>query len=209
MAKKPTQGLDSIFDSTDAPKKTTRKAAPAAPKAAAEAKAGGGNGNGNGDDFGLDRFRVLRSLLASHEAEALYRKGKEDRLLLFGIGAVAAITVGAFLVRSICATACGGNWFYSLVFRSFFALMVGMTGFTIAAMMELNRTRLQDVLAMIVKIHERFRLFEDGRYDDSGAAFLPNSYKFIGSTNDDETNYALLVVKVGAVISAVALFVLV
>ncbi len=218
MAKKPgSKGFDSIFDATETKSAKTARArktvaksatAPAASTAAkaAEPKPENGNGNGNGNGFepyDLDRFSVVKTLLKTHEDEVIYRKSKEDRLLITGISLVAGVAIGAFLIRALCGTACSAGWFYSLLFRLFFAGMVGLTGFTIAAMMELNRTRLQDLLAIVVKIHEQFRLFDDGVYDNSGSAFLPNTYKFVGSINDDETNYALLVLKVASVVTAV------
>ncbi len=216
MAKKPgSKGFDSIFDATDAKsaksaraRRTTAKSTPPAASAAsaahaAEAKPANGNGNGNGfEPYELDRFSVVKTLLKTHEDEVIYRKTKEDRLLITGISLVAGVAIGAFLIRALCG-GCAGSWIYSFLFRVFFSLMVGLTGFTIAAMMELNRTRLQDLLAIVVKIHEQFRLFDDGVYDKSGSAFLPSTYKFVGSINDDETNYALLVLKVASVITAV------
>lgn len=215
MAKKPgSKGFDSIFDATDAKSAKTARArktvaksatAPTAPAAAksAEPKPENGNGNGNGfEPYDIDRFSVVKTLLKTHDAEVIYRKTKEDRLLIAGISLVAGVAIGAFLIRALCG-GCAGSWIYSLLFRLFFAGMVGLTGFTIAAMMELNRTRLQDLLAIVVKIHEQFRLFDDGVYDNSGSAFLPSTYKFVGSINDDETNYALLVLKVASVVTAV------
>ncbi|MCC6157110.1 MAG: hypothetical protein IT350_03595 [Deltaproteobacteria bacterium] len=213
MAKKPgSKGFDSIFDATEtksaktararktAAKTSTPAGAPAAPSTEAKPE----NGNGNGfEPYDIDRFSVVKTLLKTHEDEVIYRKSKEDRLLITGISLVAGVAIGAFLIRALCGATCTGSWIYSLLFRLFFAGMVGLTGFTIAAMMELNRTRLQDLLAIVVKIHEQFRLFDDGVYDNSGSAFLPNTYKFVGSINDDETNYALLVLKVASVVTAV------
>ncbi|MCZ7584119.1 MAG: hypothetical protein M5R36_12700 [Deltaproteobacteria bacterium] len=100
------------------------------------------------------------------------------------------------------------GWFCGLLFKLFFASMSGLAGFTAAAMVELNRTRLQDLLAMIVKIQESFDLFVEGAYSKDGGAYLPNTYKFVGSINDDETNYAVLVLKLGAVVAAIGVLLL-
>ncbi len=197
MAKKKEIKRDSIFDATNekkTPKKTARPAK---------------NPVGSGEDCTLrfKRYKVLNTLLMGHEAEVIYRKGKEDRLLVMGLGLVAAIAIGAFLIRATGAQ--GTGWFYSLIFRTLFAVLTGLAGFTAAAMMELNRTRLQDLLSMIVKIQESFGLFVDGAYSEDGGAYLPNTYKFVGSINDDETNYAVLVLKLGSVITAIGVFLLV
>ncbi len=203
MAAKSDKNLDSIFEPTK-DKKTTKKAPSKKAKAKAVVKASDG---GTGGGFEVNKFKVLNTLLKNHEAEVLYRKQKEDKLLVAGLGLVVLMSVGAFLIRALCAGYAGNGWFYSLIFRTFFAAMIGVTGFSAAAMIELNRTRLQDVLAMIVKIQEKFGLYKGGEYDED--AFLPSPYKFIGSINDDESNYALLMLKVGAVVAAVAVFLLV
>jgi hypothetical protein len=201
MAVKKDKKLDSIFEPTKA-KKTAKKETSQKTKVKTA-----DNGAGNGGGFNIDKFKVLNTLLKNHEAEALYRKRKEDRLLATGLGLIVLIAIGAFLIRAMCAGYSGNGWFYSLIFRSFFAVMIGVTGFSAAAMIELNRTRLQDILALIVKIQEKFGLFKSGEYDED--ALLPSPYKFIGSINDDETNYALLMLKAGAFIAAVAVFLLV
>jgi len=197
MAKKKEMKRDSIFDSTGE-KKSPGKTARAAKTAVVP---------GVTDSVGVNKFEVLNSLLKTHEAEVLYRKGKEDRLLITGLALVAAIAIGAFMIRATGVHSTG--WFYSLIFRTLFAVLAGLAGFTAAAMVELNRTRLQDLLSMIVKIHESFGLFVDGAYSEDGGAYLPNTYKFVGSINDDETNYAVLVLKLGSVITAIGVFLLV
>ena len=201
MAAKSDKNLDSIFEPTKS-KSTAKKKAPSKAKTVAKTDDGG-----TGGGFEINRFKVLNTLLKNHEAEVLYRKHKEDKLLATGLALVALISVGAFLIRALCAGYAGTGWFYSLIFRSFFAAMIAVTGFSAAAMIELNRTRLQDLLALIVKIQEKFGLYKGGEYEQD--AFLPSPYKFIGSINDDETNYALLMLKAGAVIAAVAVFLLV
>jgi hypothetical protein len=202
MPKKTDKPMDSIFDSTNNGKKADEAAkavkAKPAPKAA----------NGNGEII-IDKFQVLKTILKTHESEMLYRKTKEDRLFFLGLILVSVVAIGAFLIRATFGTCSSCGWFYSLVFRTFFAVVTGAVGFTLTAMVELNRARLQDLLSMIVKIHESFRLFEEGAYSKDGGAYLPNTYKFIGSLNDDETNYSVLVLKVGAVIAAIAVFLLV
>ena len=204
MPKKGGTKRDSIFDSTDSAPKAKK---PAAAKAKTE-EAPKAVKVEAGDDFTFDRFKVLKTLLKTHEAEVLYRKGKEDRMLVIGMALMAVLAFTAFLTRAIyVGFTGGGSWFYCLLFRTFFAFLIGVVGFSAAAMIELNRTRLQDLLAVIVKLHEKFKLFEDGAYGDG--SFLPSPYKFIGSINDDETNYSLLILKVGAVIAAVAVFLLI
>ena len=199
MAKKNDKPLDSIFESTGN-KKNAEKSKPAGKTA----EAGGG-----AEDFVVDKFKVLNTLLKTHEQETLYRKTKEDRLFIVGLALITAVAVGAFMIRATSIDGVAGKWFYSLLFRTFFAVVTGAIGFTISAMVELNRTRLQDLLAIIVKIHESFHLFDDGAYAKDGGAYLPNTYKFIGSINDDETNYSVLVLKVGSVAAAIAVFLLV
>jgi hypothetical protein len=214
MAKKEDKKLDSIFDATNGKKAVKPRPAPSAAPSAAKSepikKAPPPPAPpSGGDDLSINKFKVLTTLLKTHEQEALYRKSKEDRLFMLGLALVTAVAVGAFMVRATCGGGLGCGWFYSLVYRTFFSVMTGMIGFTIAAMIELNRTRLQDLLAMIVKIQESFKLFDDGAYAKDGGAYLPNTYKFIGSINDDETNYFVLVLKVGSIVAAVALFILV
>ncbi|MBZ0272169.1 hypothetical protein K8I61_09035 [bacterium] len=193
-------------------KKEPKAEAPA-PKAAAKKvekpETGGGDGGGSSGDgggdarFSPDRSNTMLAILQTHANEILYRKTKEDRLFILGLSLVAAIAASAFLIRGL--SGCGsGGWFFCLVYKGFFALVTLAVGFTSAAMVELNRTRLQDLLAMTVKIHDSLDLFEDGAYAKDGGAFLPNTYKFVGSINDDETNYVVLVLKLGAVAAAAA-----
>lgn len=195
------ENRDTIFADTGAKKKATGENA----KSTTTAKSTGGGG-GTGPGSGVDKFMVLKTLLKNHEAEVLYRKAKEDRMLVMGLFLVALLTIGAFVTRAAAGGA-GCGWFYCLVYRSFFAGVIGVAGFSAAAMIELNRTRLQDLLAMIVKLHESFELFTEGAFGPG--SYLPNTYKFIGSINDDETNYSLLVLKVGSVVAALGTFLLV
>ncbi|MCB9477285.1 MAG: hypothetical protein H6683_03655 [Deltaproteobacteria bacterium] len=179
-----------------------RQAAAASKAAVAEAK------SGEFEPVDINRMQVLGDILQTHYQEALYRKGKEDRLLTLGLALITAVALSAFLIRAF-LTVDPGGWLYSLVFRTAFAVVIALTGFAVASMVELNRTRLQDVFAMIVKVHESLRLFDDNVYNKGGGSYLPNTYKFVGSFNDDESNYAIITLKLGSVIGALAVFILV
>ena len=61
---------------------------------------------------------------------------------------------------------------------------------------------------MIVKIHESFGFFKEGEYPTGNGAYFPNTYKFVGSINDDETNYAQLILKIASVGAVVAILLL-
>ena len=210
--------LDSIFEDTKdkeakadkpakkpAKKKTATKAAAKKTTAAADSKAKPEpKADDTGNDFEVDRFSALKSLLRNHEEEVLYRKAKEDRMMVVGCTLLAAMVFGAMLVL---ATDISGGWFGRLIFRLFFAAGAALAGLAAGSMIELNRKRLQDLLTTIVKIHERFGFFEEGLYAGS-SAFLPSTYKFIGSINDDETNYAQLIVKIATAGAVVAILIL-
>jgi hypothetical protein len=203
MSPKKKEGFDDIFAATaDAAAETKkrgngRKGEPAAAPAPAAAAA-----------FSVDLGAVLQTAWSNHEREALYRKAKEDRLLTFSLGLLAAIVFGAAVVLGA-GRALDWNWIAKLIFRGASAAFVVAVTFALSAMIELNRKRLQDVLAMIVKIQEALHLFDDGAFPGADGAFLPNTYKFVGSMNDDETNYAQMILKVaaGAVIGTILLLV--
>jgi hypothetical protein len=140
---------------------------------------------------------VLHTAWRTHENEALYRKGKEDRILVAMIGLLAAITLGAAFALGA-GRALEWHWIAKLIFRLFFVGAAFGVAFAGTALIELNRKRLQDVLAMIVKIQETLGLFADRGVPGCDSAFFPNTYKFVGSMNDDETNYAQMILKVAA-----------
>jgi hypothetical protein len=103
----------------------------------------------------------------------------------------AAFTLGA-------GRALEWHWLAKFIFRLFFVGLAFGLAFAVNSLVELNRKRLQDVLAMIVKIQEALGLFAEGAIPGSDAAFFPNTYKFVASLNDDETNYAQMILKVAA-----------
>ncbi|NLH48565.1 MAG: hypothetical protein GX444_08165, partial [Myxococcales bacterium] len=158
--------------------------------------------------FAPDPLAVLRTLWTTHENEALYRKGKEDRMLVFTVGLLVAVVFGAAFVLSA-GRALDWHWLSRLIFRLFFVGIAFAITFAGNALIELNRKRLQDVLAMIVKTQEALRLFADGAIPGSDGAFIPNTYKFLGSINDDETSYAQMIMKVAAAAAALTIFLLV
>jgi len=217
MAEK--KNFDSIFEDTKgksakkAPAKKAAKKAPAkkaeqtqaAPAAAVAEPKPQAKAPEVKAPFEVDKFKALNTILKNHEQEALYRKGKEDRILSLACGLLAALIFGSMLVLNTDVT---GGWFGRLVFRVFFAGAAGLVGVSAGAMIELNRKRLQDILATIVDIHEAFGFFKAGEFTARKEAFFPNTYKFIGSINDDETNYAQLVIKVVSVAAVVAILIL-
>lgn len=194
MAPKKKNGFDDIFKPTAAtrkeaaPKTTKAKAAPAPRQL---------------ERLAVDPAAVLQTAWSNHEREVLYRKAKEDKLLLCSVGMLVALVFGAAYVLGS-ARLLDWYWISKFVFRLFFVALAFGVAFAGNALLELNRKRLQDVLAMIVKIQENLRLFEEGAVPGSDGAFFPNTYKFIGSMNDDETNYAEMILKVSG---AAAVFV--
>jgi len=156
------------------------------------------------DNFIADQFAVLKVLLMDHEGEALYRKGKEDKLLIAGIFLGLVVAIGGMIVLAMDVSM---HWFWRFIFRLFFAGSAALVCFAASALIELNRKRLQDVLSTVVRIQEKFGLFDDGAFSGSDGSFLPNTYKFIGSQSDDETNYAQLILKVTAFAGAVAILI--
>lgn len=153
----------------------------------------------------VDRFTALATVLTNHEAEALYRKGKEDKILILSMAALAALIFGVMMVFAVDNTI---GWFGSLVLRLFFAGAAALVGLSGSSLAELNRKRLQDILAMVVKIHESFGFFKEGEYPTGNGPYFPNTYKFIGSINDDETNYAQLIIKIASAGAVVAIMLL-
>jgi len=203
MAKKDKAGFDDIFTPTTGKAKESKKgktekaaaAPPAAPRMERAAKAG---------SLAVDPAALLLGAWANHEAEALYRKGKEDRLLCLTLALLVALLFGsAWLLLS--AKAAGWLWFARFVFRIVAVVVAFAIAFAGNALIELNRKRLQDVLAMIVKIQDSLRLFEDNAIPGADGSFYPNTYKFIGSANDDETNYAQMIVKIGGAMAVVVI----
>lgn len=202
------ENFDSIFDDTKkgAKKKSAKKAAvkktvkPAAKKVKPAAVVQTGP-----EPLQVDRFGALSAVLHNHEAEALYRKGKEDRVLVLSCALLAALIFGVMILLAIDTVS---GWFGRFVLRLFFAGSAALVGVAAGSILELNRKRLQDLLSMIVKIHESFGFYKEGMYPTGNGAFFPNTYKFIGSINDDETNYAQLIVKIASVGAVVAILLL-
>ncbi len=153
----------------------------------------------------IDRFTALSTVLHNHEAEALYRKGKEDKILALSLFAFGVLIFGVMMVFAVDNTF---GWFGSLILRLFFAGCAALVGLAGSSMVELNRKRLQDLLAMVVKIHESFGFFREGAYPTGNGPYFPNTYKFIGSINDDETNYAQLIIKIASAGAVVAIMLL-
>lgn len=190
-------GFDTIFESTTG-KKTKKKqpakaAAPPAPKAVETPAANG---------IECSPADILKTAWVAHENEVLYRKGKEDRVLIFSTSILVALVLGAALVLG---QAQGWYWLSRFIFRLFFcgaAFGVALAG---NALVELNRRRMQDLLAMTIKIQESLGLYEEGSIPGADGAYFPNTYKFVGSMNDDETNYAQMILKVAG---AAAIFVI-
>jgi hypothetical protein len=182
------KGFDSIFESTANGK--TRRAA----KAAANDK-NGKPAPAEPRALELNPLEVLKTAWKTHENEVLYRKAKEDKILFFSVGAMVAVVFGAAIVLG---QAQAWWWISRLVFRLVFCGVAFGFAFGSGSLIELNRKRMQDLLAMTVKIQETLGLYEEGAIPGNDGAYYPNSYKFVGSMNDDETNYAHLVLKVGA-----------
>lgn len=208
MAKKDKAGFDDIFASTAPQGKEPKKgkaekqavAAPVPPAPPTERLAKTGA-------LQIDPAALLLGAWANHEAEALYRKGKEDRILCLTLALLVALLFGsAWLLLS--AKLAGWSWFARFVFRIVAALGVFAFAFAGNALIELNRKRLQDVLAMIVKIQDSLRLFEENAIPGADGSFYPNTYKFIGSSNDDETNYAQMILKIGGAAAIVVMLIL-
>lgn len=223
------EDFDSIFDDTKSKKKPASKTKKAAVKKAAAkkkpvkktaAKAGSNKAptkkaasQAKGatkkavvqEPLKIDRFSALKTILKNHESEAMYRKSKEDRILVLSCLLLAAVVFGVMIVLS---TNVSIGWFGRMIIRLFFAGTAALVGLSAGAILELNRKRLQDILAMIVKIQESFELFKEGAYPTGNGPYFPNTYKFIGSINDDETNYAQLIIKVAAAGAVVAVLLL-
>jgi len=195
-------GFDDIFKATSKPGKG--KKAPAKKKAAAKQKAAPKVAAAPAADNGLtvDPALVLHNAWQTHENEILYRKEKEDKLLFFAVGALVILVFGAAYVM-----ANAGDWFRfsRFVFRLFFAGIAFGAAFAGGALIELNRKRMQDLLSMVVKIQEKLGLYDEAGIPGNDGAFFPNTYKFIGSINDDETNYSQMILKVAG---AAAIFVI-
>jgi hypothetical protein len=221
MSPKKKAGFDDIFAETTAdtgkkkpakkaakasPKKTAAKASP--PKAAAKIVAAAAPMATASDRLTVDTGAVLQTAWTNHEQEVLYRKGKEDRLLMFSVAILAILTLGAAYVLGS-ARLLDWWWLSKFVFRIVFVVLGLGIAFAGNALIELNRKRLQDVLAMVVKIQENLGLFAEGAVPGSDGAFFPNTYKFIGSINDDETNYAQMLLKVAAAAAALTILLLV
>ncbi len=186
------KGFDNIFDSTANGKTKKAPKSAAAPK---NGKAASASALFEPRTVEAAPADVLKTAWKMHENEVLYRKGKEDKVLFFALGAMVAITFGAAFVLGQAAT---WAWISRLIFRLFFCGVAFGFAFAGSSLIELNRKRMQDLLAMTVKIQETLGLFEEGAIPGSDGAYFPNSYKFVGSMSDDETNYAQLVLKVGA-----------
>lgn len=188
------KGFDSIFESTAGKKKPAAKAKTPAKKKAAPAI--------EKVVPAADPGQTLHAAWQMHENEVLYRKAKEDRVLIFSVLTLVAVVFGTAFVL-----AAGKEWYWisRLIFRLFFCGVAVGFAFAGSALIELNRKRMQDLLSMIVHIQETLGLYEDNTIPGSDGAFFPNTYKFIGSMNDDETNYAQMVLKVA---TAGAIFVI-
>jgi hypothetical protein len=210
------EDFDSIFEDTKskakkkpakkAVKKVAKKAVkPVGAKKVSPAKVAAPAKPEPADDFKVDRFAALSATLSHHEAEALYRKGKEDKILVLACGLLTALTIGIMLVLTT-DTVSGG--FGKFILRVFFAATVGLVGLSASSMIELNRKRLQDLLAMIVKIQDTFGFFKEGAYPTENGSYFPNTYKYVGSINDDETNYAQMIVKIASVGAVIAVLIL-
>lgn len=212
MTDKKKKGFDDIFAPTAPPKAAAAKraakpkapaAAPAAPTPQPSAPAAVA-----APGFAPDPQAVLQTLWVTHEHEALYRKGKEDRLMVFAVGLLVAVVFGAAFVLGA-GRALDWHWLSRLIFRLFFVGVAFGVTFAANSLVELNRKRLQDVLAMIVKTQETMGLYADGVIPGADGAYIPNTYKFLGSINDDETSYAQMIMKVAAVAAAFTILLLV
>ena len=183
------KGFDDIFASTANGKEK---------KAAKVAVANGKNGKPAPVELRAlesNPLEVLKTAWKTHENEVLYRKAKEDKILFFSVGALVAVVFGATIVLG---DAQAWVWISRLIFRLVFCGVSFAFAFAGGSLIELNRKRMQDLLAMTVKIQETLGLYEEGAIPGNDGAYYPNSYKFVGSMNDDETNYAQLMLKVGA-----------
>ena len=212
------ENFDSIFEDTKkgkkkaAPKKAAVKKSPvkkaagkAAPKVADKGVKAASKAGIVQQPLEVDHFNALTTVLHNHEAEALYRKGKEDKVLVWSLGILAVLVFGVMVVLT---AGVATTWFGRWIIRLFFAGAAALAGVSAGSLIELNRKRLQDVLDMIVKILESFGFFMEGEYPTGNGAYFPNTYKFIGSINDDETNYAQLIIKIATVGAVVAILLL-
>ncbi|MDP8224650.1 MAG: hypothetical protein P9L99_14915 [Candidatus Lernaella stagnicola] len=209
MAPKDNEGFDDIFASTakKPKKKATKKKAPAT-KSAPKKVVSAAVPSRKTEKLAADPTAVLQTAWTNHKQEVLYRKAKEDRLLVFTVSVLIALTAAvAYLLHG--SRLLDWSGFYRFIMHLFFAGVVLGVAFAGNALMELNRKRLQDVLAMIVKIQESLGLFDEGAVPGSDGAFFPNTYKFVGSMNDDETNYAQMILKVSAAAAAFTILLLV
>ncbi|HPM76593.1 MAG TPA: hypothetical protein PK961_05835 [bacterium] len=196
-------GFDTIFEST-AGKKTKKSAPvkkvekkPAASPAPKTVEAPVANGS-----IECAPADILKTAWKTHENEILYRKSKEDRVLVFSTSVLVALVLGAALVLG---QALEWHWISRFIFRLFFCGAAFGAALAGNALVELNRRRMQDLLAMTIKIQESLGLYEEGRIPGADGAYFPNTYKFVGSMNDDETNYTQMILKVAG---AAAIFVI-
>jgi len=198
------EGFDNIFASTAPAKNNNNKAkkAGAAPEAKPAARPEAKR------IWEANPLKVLKAAWTTHESEVLYRKAKEDRLLIFSVALLIAVVFGAAYVLGT-GRALAWHTLSKLIFRLFFVGAAFGVAFAFSSLIELNRKRLQDLLSMIVKIQESLGFFEEGAIPGSDGAFFPNTYKFIGSMNDDETNYAQMIVKVTAGAAMIVILLLV
>jgi len=185
--------LDDIFEPTGAK--------PAAAKAAKAAKNGAKAAEKTAEaapaqqPAALDAspFAVLKLLFREHGAEALYRRGREERAVLLSCALCG-------LLALIAAIVFGGPWNEAgWLWRLIFKLLLIAAAFLVASsgskLIEVNRKRLQDLLGLQVKLANRLRLYEEGAYLPDGEPLYPGAFKFLGSLADDETNIGSLLVK--------------
>lgn len=220
------EDFDSIFDDTKKKKKSSSKANKSTAKKAPAKKTASKKAAGRQaasakeataksatkaiksivqEPLKIDRFETLKTILKNHEAESLYRKGKEDKILVLSCMLLAVLVFGIMIVLSIDVSI---GWFGRMILRLFFAGTAALVGLAAGSILELNRKRLQDLLAMIIKIQESFELFKEGAYPTGNGPYFPNMYKFIGSINDDETNYAQMIIKMATAGAVVAILLL-
>jgi len=191
----PEKKIDNIFENTTKGKKKTARAKgdrKTVKKAAASSKA---------DNLEIDRFKVLSDSLTSHHNEVIYRKGKEDRILFWASGLIMAVALVSFLVLYGHS---GVSLFVRLVLKILLCLGIGLIALFAGSLLENNRKKIRDVIALLVKINEKFELFKEGAYDKSEEPFYPDSYRFAGSESEDEANNKSLFLK-GMAIFAVIL----
>ena len=163
-------------------------------------------GSFNAGLFEIDRFQALNSSVGHHHGEMLFRRAKEDRVLIWGSALIVAVTLAGGVVFYGNTTVA---WFSRLVLKLALCLGIGLIAFYASGLLESNRKKMRENMALIVKINEALGLFKGGMYDRTDEPFYPESYRVAASECEDETNSKTLFLKGMAIFAVIVVLFLV